>query len=142
MTICTCNTPVLGAPVSIVGRSSQLQDSGPSLCPGPMPQGVPYVRRANLYIRNTMPIRTRLPRNSGPGLSGWGYAAGQLVSTPACQLPTGAGVSFGVSRPLTFGGDDGRRDRGSDREAIVGGTRAVLGGRAARRRDRVQRSAG
>src|SRR5215212_7031770 len=78
------------------------------------------------------------------------YAA--TLSEGASRAPSGqgqtnvcgadrAGASFGVSRPPTFGGDDGR-DRGSDREAIAGGTSSVLGGRAGRRRDRVQSSAG
>jgi len=31
--------------------------SGPSLCPGPMPQGVSYVQISVVYIRNIMPIR-------------------------------------------------------------------------------------
>src|SRR5215216_2506354 len=39
-----------------VGAFSVL-GSGPSLCPGPMPQGVSYVHHANLYIRNIIPIR-------------------------------------------------------------------------------------
>src|SRR5215218_6012091 len=41
------------------------QGSGPSLCPGPMPQGVSYVQVSRLveYIRNIMPIR------ASPGLS-------------------------------------------------------------------------
>src|SRR5215207_6728904 len=29
---------------------------------GPMPQGVSYVHHANLYIRNIIPLRIRLPR--------------------------------------------------------------------------------
>jgi hypothetical protein len=39
-----------------VGAFSVL-GSGPSLRPGPRPQGVSYVHHANLYIRNIIPIR-------------------------------------------------------------------------------------
>jgi hypothetical protein len=40
MPICTCNTPVLGAPASIIGSElSGLFGSDPSLCPAPMALG-------------------------------------------------------------------------------------------------------
>src|SRR5215211_1758982 len=36
---CVVRLPVFGASASIMGRSSQLQGSGPSLCPAPMSHG-------------------------------------------------------------------------------------------------------
>src|SRR5215212_102585 len=50
------------------------------------------------------------------------------------------GVSFGACRPRHE--EDGRRYRGSDSEAVAGGTHAVSGDPAARRRNRVQDSSG
>src|SRR5215211_1212816 len=38
MPICTCNTPVLGAPASIMGSEPQATGLRPFLCPSPMPQ--------------------------------------------------------------------------------------------------------
>jgi hypothetical protein len=48
--------------------------TGPSLCPAPMPQGVSYVRRVNLYIRNLIPDDMGIPSLAVLALSGWGYA--------------------------------------------------------------------
>jgi hypothetical protein len=44
----------------------------PSLCPGPMPQGVSYVQISVVYIRNIIPTRIRLPRRRSWAV--WGGA--------------------------------------------------------------------
>ena len=68
------------------------QGSGPSLCPGPMPQGVPYVQVSRLveYIRNIMPIR------ASPGLS-------RVQSKP---LPGRARTPHPPARPDLFSPND------------------------------------
>jgi len=49
-----CCTHVLGSPVSLIGSELPwLTGSDPSLCPGPMPQGVSYVHHANHKKHNT-----------------------------------------------------------------------------------------
>jgi hypothetical protein len=72
---CTCNSPIT-RPTGFYQRvgAPRSQGSGPSFCPSPMPQGVPYVQISGLgaCIRNLIPIRTRLP--AVLGRLGRGYA--------------------------------------------------------------------
>jgi hypothetical protein len=53
---------------------AMLRDSGPSLCPGAMPQGVSYVRYDhkldNLYIRNIMSDNVRRSATTSPAAPG------------------------------------------------------------------------
>src|SRR5215218_5292041 len=51
-----------------------LRDSGPSLCPGPMLQGVSYVQISVAYIRSAIPDDMGVPSPAVLGLSGRGYA--------------------------------------------------------------------
>src|SRR5215207_2924886 len=76
-----------------VGAFSVL-GSGPSLCPGPMPQGVSYVHHANLYIRNIIPIR------APAGLS-------RVQSKP---LPGRARISCPPAGPDLFHPTSGKRN--------------------------------
>jgi hypothetical protein len=90
-----CCTHVLGSPVSLIGSELPwLTGSDPSLCPGPMPQGVSYVHHANLYIRNIIPIRAPV------GLS-------RVQSKP---LPGRAWTPHPSARPGLFHPTSGKRN--------------------------------
>ena len=68
-------SPVLGPPASVMGSEFPLPGLRPSLCPGPMRQGVSYVHYANLYIRNTLPDDMSIPSSASPGPIGVGQSA-------------------------------------------------------------------
>jgi hypothetical protein len=83
-----CSPPGSGRPTSerLVALQGHPPVARPSLCPGPMLQGVSYVHHANLYIRNIIPIR------APAGLS-------RVQSKP---LPGRARISHPPARPDLF----------------------------------------
>jgi hypothetical protein len=61
---------VLGPLASLIGSEFPLPGLRPSLCPGPMRQGVSYVQISVVYIRNTLPDDMSVPSSASLAYQG------------------------------------------------------------------------
>ena len=88
-----CNTTLYNFPLRArrTGFSQRVgaPTSDPSLCPGPMLQGVSYVHHANKYIRNTIPDDVGIPSSVSLAYRG---GAMRYVSISASQHATPFGL--------------------------------------------------